>query len=135
MSVRWLKKLNLLNILALKFCSKYICLLAFFYLKLFICPSDVKRPKSFMSFTTWTPIKVLLWMRCGACSTLRHSHAFYNIQKLHLSLKKTDINRTAWINPCFSHNIPHVLIQFWSSLISKCKVAPINKKLLDSTKN
>ena len=28
------------SILASKFCSKYICLLGFFYLKLFICPSE-----------------------------------------------------------------------------------------------
>ena len=39
----------------LKFCSKYIFLLGFFYLKLFICPSDVKKQKSFRAFTPWTP--------------------------------------------------------------------------------
>ena len=38
----------------LKFCSIYICLLGFFYLILFICPLDVKRLKSFRSFTPWT---------------------------------------------------------------------------------
>ena len=39
------------------------------------------------------------WICCRAYSTsLRSSPAFYNIQKLNLS-SKTDISKTAWINP------------------------------------
>ena len=66
--------------------------------KLFICPPDVKRPKSFRGLTPWTPTKALLWICCRAYSSLRPSSAFYNIQKLHISWK-TDISKTAWINP------------------------------------
>ena len=51
-------------------------------------------------FTLWTPTKVLLWIFCGAYSTLRTSSTFYNIQKLNLT-SKTDIGKTAWINPCY----------------------------------
>ena len=84
-----LHKILFWSILGLKFCSKYICLLGFFYLKLFICPSDVKRPKFSRNFTLWTPFKASLWIHCRACSILRPSPVFYNIQKLNLSTKKT----------------------------------------------
>ena len=53
----------------LKFCSKFIGLLSFLYFKLFICPSGVKRPKSFRIFTPWTLTKALLWIHCVAYST------------------------------------------------------------------
>ena len=47
-SSNWVFKLNLHKILKnfdIKFCSKCICSLGFFYLKLFSCHSDVKRSK------------------------------------------------------------------------------------------
>ena len=105
-SVRRHKKLNLLtefsNSIFIKFYFKAFWhwkfvqnwLVGFFYFKLFICHSDVIRPKSFRSFTLWTPIKAPLWIRCGAYSTLRPLPAFYNIRKLNLS-SKTYISRTA----------------------------------------
>ena len=46
-----------------------------------------KNVKIFHELYLWTPIKALLWICCGAYSTLRPSPAFYNIQKLNLSLK------------------------------------------------
>ena len=73
-AIIWWKNRNLVKIAGTSF-------------ELFICSSDVKRPKSFMSFTLWTLIKAPLWIRCGAYSTLRPSPAFYNIEKLNLSSK------------------------------------------------
>ena len=78
----------------MKLCSKYIDLL-------FICPPDVKRPKSFRRFTQWTPTKTPLWISCGAYKTLRTSSALYNIQNPILVQKK-DISKTAWINSWIS---------------------------------
>ena len=67
--------------------QKYVCLLGFFCLKLFICPSDVKKAKSFRSFTPWTPTKAPLSIHWRAYSTLRPLPAFYNIRKLNLCSK------------------------------------------------
>ena len=67
--------------------QKYVCLLGFFCLKLFTCPSDVKKTKSFRSFTPWTPTKAPLWIHWRAYSTLRPLLAFYNIRKLNLCSK------------------------------------------------
>ena len=80
----------------MNFFSKYIGLLGFFYFKLFICPSGVKKSKSFKGLTPWTSAKAPLWIRCWV---YRSSPAIYNIWKLNLS-SKTDISRTAWIYPC-----------------------------------
>ena len=67
--------------------QKYVCLLGFFCLKLFTCPSDVKKTKSFRSFIPWTPTKAPLWIHWRAYSTLRPLPAFYNIRKLNLCSK------------------------------------------------
>ena len=50
------------------------------------------------SLPPWTPTRALPWICCGAYSTLRPPPAFYNFRKLNLCLK-TDISKTAWINP------------------------------------
>ena len=96
----WVFSLNLheilfWSILALKFCSKYIGLLGFFYFRWFIYLSFRgvnKRPKSFWGALPlpFEPAltKALLWIHCGAYRTLRCSPAFYsNIWKLDLSTK------------------------------------------------
>ena len=68
-----------------------------FCFKLFICPSDIKRPKFFRSFIQRTPIRAPPCLSCSNYSTLRPSLAFYKIPKLNLC-SKTDISKTAWIN-------------------------------------
>ena len=85
MSICQHKKLNLHKILFWRFLALKLRWKYFFYFKLFICPLYLKRPKSFRGFVPWTPAKALLWIPCRACSILRASSAFYNIQKLNLS--------------------------------------------------
>ena len=60
---------------------------SFVYFKLFICPSDIKRSKSFRGFTPWNPTKAPLWIHYGTYGTLRPSPVFYNIWNLNLSSK------------------------------------------------
>ena len=103
-SSNWVFKFDLHKIffwiiLALKLCLKYIYLLGFLFNKPFIGPPDLKRPKSFIGLTPWTPTKVLLGIHCKDYSTLTPWPAFYNTEKLNLS-SKMDISKTAWINPC-----------------------------------
>ena len=99
MPIRRSKKLNLLlafsnlistilfqSIMALNLHSKQINL-GFFYFKLFICPPDVKRPKSFRYFTPWIPSRTPPWTRWGVYSTSRPWPVFYNIHKLNLCSK------------------------------------------------
>ena len=50
MSIRQHKKLNLHKILFWRFLALKLRWKYFFYFKLFICPPDVKRPKSFRGF-------------------------------------------------------------------------------------
>ena len=95
-----LHKMLFWSILALKLCLKYIYLLGFLFNKLFIGPPDLKRPKSFIGLTPWTPTKALLGIHCQDYSTLTPWPAFYNTEKLNLS-SKMDISKTAWINPCY----------------------------------
>ena len=87
----WLhKKLNLHKILehvGIEILFEIHFLLGFSYLGLFICLSDVKRPKSFRSFTPWTRTKAPLWIDCRAYSTLKPFLVFYNIWKLNLTSK------------------------------------------------
>ena len=92
----------------MKFCSKYICLLGFFYLKLFICPSDVKRPKSFRSFTPWNPH---LGFTMNTLQSLPWNlYLHFKIFKNSILVQKTDISRTAWINPWYIYACSSVYI-------------------------
>ena len=79
-------------------------------------------------FTLWTPTKVLLWIFCGAYSTLRTSSAFHNIQKLNLT-SKTDIRKTASINPCYE-KIDTQLEGFYQRKKTSIKTFPYEKQLL-----
>ena len=131
-SSNWVLKLssrkNLFeSILVLKFCSRYILLLGFFYFKLFICPSDIKghyltgalpresppspsrlRYKSIVELTVpWGP------------------HLHFTTFENSILVLKTDISRTACINPCLyiekikEKKIPLSLLQnLWGSLKS-----------------
>ena len=79
------------------------------FFKLFIWPSDVKRPKSFRSFTPWTSTNSPLWIRCGAYSILR------------ILVQKTDISRAVWINP----RCPNYLVclwRYWSVMLCRCMI-------------
>ena len=76
--------------------------LAYFYFKLFICPSGVKMPKIFWSFTLWTLTKALLWIHCrthniycGAYSLETLSHLHFTAFKNSILVQKMDISRTA----------------------------------------
>ena len=60
-----------------------------YLLKLLMSPSNGKKPKSFRSFTPWTPYKVPLLIRCGAYSALRPLPAFYNFENSILVKKNT----------------------------------------------
>ena len=72
--------------------------LGFFYFELFICTSDIKRSKSFMEFTQWTPTKAPLWICYEGYSTLRPYLRFTTFENSILD-QKTGISRTAWIKP------------------------------------
>ena len=94
--------------MALKFCSIYICLLGFLSLKLFICPSDVKRPKSFRSFTPWNPH---LGFTMNTLQSLPWNlYLHFKIFKNSILVQKTDISRTAWINPWYIYACSSVYI-------------------------
>ena len=80
-SSRWLKKLNFLieslNSILVKICFKHIGIELAFKINsltrflLSICHPDVKRPKFFRGFTSWTPTRAPPWTHCQAYSTSR----------------------------------------------------------------
>ena len=119
MPIRRSKKLNLLiafsnlistilfqSILALNLHSKQINL-GFFYFKLFICPPDVKRPKSFRYFTPWIPNKTPPWT-VEEFTAPRDPDLRFTTFTNSIFVQKTDISKSAWKNAC--HPIKYLVI-------------------------
>ena len=84
--------------MASKFCSKYICLPGLFYIKLFICPSDIKGQNLPAALHRESPPR-LRYESVAELTAPWDPHLHFTTFENSVLQQKTDISRTAWINP------------------------------------